>query len=326
MAHGSYAYAVGNVRARETGLLTRAELEQLLALDGPAQLAAALRDRGYGDPAAQGNVEELLRQETAKLWAYLRDVAPDFSLFDAFLIRNDYHNLKAAVKGVMSGRDVADLLLSPYTVDPAELTAAAEERRFDRLPPSMAAAGAKAYDILARATDAQLADAVIDRAAMEAMLAAAEKTKVPMMVEVVAVIVFYNNIKTALRAARVGKSRDFLDTALCPCPGFPLEEVKRAALAGEEELLQRMDGLDAYGCREAAERYRRSPSAFEKWADDRAMEKARRGKAVTLGPEPLIGYYLAKEAEIRTLHILHSGLRTGREEADIRERLRELYG
>ena len=44
----SYAYAVGNVRAREPALLTRPDMEQLLGVSDVAELLAALRDRGCG--------------------------------------------------------------------------------------------------------------------------------------------------------------------------------------------------------------------------------------------------------------------------------------
>ena len=76
---------------------------------------------------------------------------------------------------------------------------------------------------------------------------------------------------------------------------------------------------------QAAERYRESPSSFEKFVDDRTMEVARKGRSVTLGPEPLLGYLVAKEMQQKDLHILFSGLRAGQAEADIRFRLRELY-
>lgn len=48
VANTSYAYAVGNVRAHETALLTRQDMEQLLAVRDPARLAAALQDKGFG--------------------------------------------------------------------------------------------------------------------------------------------------------------------------------------------------------------------------------------------------------------------------------------
>ena len=122
VANTSYAYAVGNVRAHETALLTRQDMEQLLAVRDPARLAAALQDKGFGIDG--GDTDALLNQETAKLWDYLRGVTPDFSLYDAFLYRNDYHNAKAILKGVLRNRPYAGLLLRPCTVEPALLEAA----------------------------------------------------------------------------------------------------------------------------------------------------------------------------------------------------------
>ena len=48
----SYAYAVGNVRARESSLLTRQDLDQLLVLSGTDELLSVLRDKGLGGPPA----------------------------------------------------------------------------------------------------------------------------------------------------------------------------------------------------------------------------------------------------------------------------------
>lgn len=110
----SYAYAVGNVRAREQALLTRPDMEQLLGVSDVAELLAALRDRGFGGSMPEGGnagMEDLFREETRDLWRYLKEVSPDFSLYDAFLYRQDIHNCKAVIKGVLSGRAYQPLLL-----------------------------------------------------------------------------------------------------------------------------------------------------------------------------------------------------------------------
>ena len=169
----SYAFAVGSVRAREGSLLTRQDMEGLMLAGSDRELASLLRDKGYGDPAGRGGTEELLREETVRLWDYIWSVAPDKSLFDAFLLRNDIHNAKVALKSTLSGRDAQHLLLAPCTLPPKALYTAAEERRFAALPAWLAGAMERAYDVLAHASDAQLADAVLDRAALSAMLAAA---------------------------------------------------------------------------------------------------------------------------------------------------------
>lgn len=324
----SYAYAVGTVRAREPALLTRQDFEQLLALSDAGELPAALRDKGFGGPMTAGGepgVEALLREETRALWRYLREITPDFSLYDPFLYRQDIHNCKAVLKGVLAGRNFGSLLLEPCTVPPAELEKAVREGDFGALPLFLRDAAARAYDILAHAADAQLADAVLDRAGMEAMLRAAEGSRVPLMAELTTIQVLYADCKIALRAARAGKSAAYLEAALCPCPGLDTAALAAAARTGEKAVLERMEAMDRYGSRQAAEQYRRSPSAFETFVDDRMMETARKGRSVTLGPEPLIGYLVGRETELKDLHILFSGLRAGQDESAIRGRLREPY-
>ena len=60
MAKTSYAFASGAVRAHETALLTRQDMDQLLALRTPERVTAALRDKGYGLPAGdRENMEDL---------------------------------------------------------------------------------------------------------------------------------------------------------------------------------------------------------------------------------------------------------------------------
>ena len=331
----SYAYAVGNIRAREVKLLTRQDMEQLLAAGDISRLEAALLDKGFGaeKPGAfrergeDNPVERLLRRETECLWDYLKSIAPDWSLFQPFLYRNDIHNAKTIIKGVLSDRDFRSLLLTPSVVDPAELERAVREKDYSALPPFPREAVQRAYEVLAHTNDAQLSDAVVDRAGMEAMLACAEDKRVPMLSRVVEMTVFYSDLKIALRRARLsGRSNGsgaYLKEALCPCPGLDLAQLTEAAQSGEKAILERMEAWDRWGSRKAAERYRQSPSAFERYVDDRLLEEALRGRTVTLGPEPLISYLLLRERELKNLHILFSGLRAGQEEAAIRGRLWE---
>ena len=146
MANTSYAYAVGNVRAHETTLLSRQDLDQLLGIRESARLAAALQDKGYGTEG--GDIDTLLKQETDKLWEYLRGVTPDLSLYNAFLYRNDYHNAKVILKGVLRDRPYEGLLLHPGTVEPATLEAAVKEKKYAPLPAHMRQALERSYQLL----------------------------------------------------------------------------------------------------------------------------------------------------------------------------------
>lgn len=320
----SYAFAVGSVRAKENALLTQQDMEQLMLAASDRELAAMLRDKGYGDPAGNGGMDELLREETEQLWAYIWSVAPDSHLFDPFLIRGDLHNAKVLLRGALTGREVESLLDKPWTISPAVLQEAVKERRFTSLPGWLEKPMERAYDLLAHAGDAQLSDAVLDCAGMAAMLAAAQAGGEPVIRRYITRLVYYNNVKIVLRAIRTEKRSLFLEEALCPCEGMDKEEWIRTARSGEEEFLSLLERSDKDGP-QIAEAYRHAPSTFEKWVDDRLMEEIKEAKTVTLGAAPLAGYLLAREAEIRALHMLASGIRTGLDKEAMRARGRMLY-
>ena len=75
------------------------------------------------------------------------------------------------------------------------------------------------------------------------------------------------------------------------------------------------------------ERLKASPTAFEKYVDDRLMMLAKENcKRASEGAEPLLGYYLGEEAEKKALNIIYSGIKTNTDRDTVRERLREIYG
>ena len=99
-----------------------------------------------------------------------------------------------------------------------------------------------------------------------------------------------------------------------------------AALGGEEKLLELLAGATALGGPEAADAYRSSPAELEQFAEDRIINTAKQCKFITVGIEPIVGYMLARKAEITDLRIIYSGIKTGQSTEKTRERLRELYG
>ena len=108
MAEKSYAFAVGNIRARENRLLKQSDIEQILSFNSAYACAAFLKDKGYGENGTDGSVSSLLSSEEKKLWSYIKELAPDFSVFDAFIVANDFHKFsllarKKRIKKCISG-------------------------------------------------------------------------------------------------------------------------------------------------------------------------------------------------------------------------------
>ena len=307
----SYEFSIGSVRAKENALFSKTDLEQLLGCKTTAELCQTLSDKGYG---TVGAFDEMTKRHMDGVWEYLRRIAPDFGVF--------------APKGTMSARDYyTALLLTPCTVEHKLMIDAVEHRIMKDLPAWLQEPAAMAYDLLAHTGDARAADAVLDKAVMLEMLRQSEGFRSKFLKEYFRTEVFYHNIKIALRGARTGADRHYYKSAMPRFEGFDRDKIVQAALKGHDALVDMLSKLSDYGCKQAMEQYKSSPSAFEKFVDDRLMMLAKEScKRTSEGAEPLLGYYLGEEAQNKVLHIIYSGVKTGADTEIIRERLREIYG
>lgn len=320
----SYEFSIGSVRAREKDLLNNSDIEQLLSYDNIGELVRFLNDKGYGE----GNsVDEVLKSRTDSVWDYLKSVTPDYKIFYPFIIENDAHNFKVILKGIMSGKMREELLIEPCTIDKDLLLDCIEHKNFSKLPEWIRESAEISYDIITHKSDAREADAVIDRAAMQYMLLLAKESNSDFIINYFNTLVFYNNIKIAIRSSKTKVDADFLNKALCDVKDFRKASVISAALKGTDYLLDELSKYSEYDCKTAIEYYNTSPSLFEKFVDNMLINSAVECcKRASEGPEPLLGYYLGFEIEKKVIHIIESGIRTKIDKEIIRERLREIYG
>lgn len=320
----SYEFSIGSVRAKENSLFTNSDIEQLLACKDTSSLCSMLNTKGYGDGKT---IDEIIENHTVSMWDYLKSIAPDFDIFAPFFYQNDAHNLKVVLKGTMADREYSHLLMTPCTIEAEILKEAVENRKFSLLPEWLSESADKAYDTLAHTGDARLSDAIIDKAVMKKMISSAEKFKSNFLRNYFNTLVFYNNIKIALRSSRTGTSKDYLLKALCDVADFRKESVISASLKGIDALKDELSKYSEYDCKTAIEEYKNSPSAFERFVDNKLIRMAKEScKRTSEGAEPLLGYYLGCEAEKKVIHIIASGIKTGTDTDTIRERLREIYG
>ena len=95
---------------------------------------------------------------------------------------------------------------------------------------------------------------------------------------------------------------------MAECDGVNVEQLIRAALAGEDEIAQYLEGT-AYA--KGAQALRESASAFERWCDNRMIEMLKPQKYEAFSVGPLLGYLIARETEIKTVRIILTGKQNG---------------
>lgn len=323
MSKTKYTYAVARIRALEVSLLTNAVIEQLLACKSAEQALQLLVEKGWGDlTAGTLDADEVLNKEEEKVWQTIREVAPDMHVFDVLSLPKLYHNLKAAIKEVCTEVENKNIFYDDCEIPGEEMFALVQNKEFDKLPGNMSATAREAFDTLLHTRDGQLCDLIIDHATLEAMLEAGKKSGEKIIEEYAQTAVAIADIKIAVRSQKTGKNVDFMKKAMVNCSEINVDQLTQAALAGAEEIAQYLEGTSY---REGADALRISPSAFERWCDNKMTDSMRSQKYESFSVGPLLAYLLARQNEIKTVRIILTGKQNEFPDEAIRERIREMY-
>ena len=323
MSKTKYTYAVARIRALEVSLLTNAVIEQLLACKSAEQALQLLVEKGWGDlTAGTLDADEVLNKEEEKMWQTIREVAPDMHVFDVLSLPKLYHNLKAAIKEVCTEVENKNIFYDDCEIPGEEMFALVQNKEFDKLPGNMQATAREAFDTLLHTRDGQLCDLIIDHATLEAMLEAGKKSGEKIIEEYAQTAVAIADIKIAVRSQKTGKNAEFMKKAMVNCSEINVDQLTQAALAGAEEIAQYLEGTSY---REGADALRISPSAFERWCDNKMTDSMRSQKYESFSVGPLLAYLLARQNEIKTVRIILTGKQNEFPDEAIRERIREMY-
>lgn len=315
----AYAYAVGRIQAVETGLLDDGKLEQMIAARTFDEAYRMLSEADY-DTALP--FEEALKQALDRTYALLEELAPDKHLMDIFLLKNDYHNLKVLIKQEFLPLDAVqdtNCLIANGSMPADELAALFANRQFGKLHPIMRQAVEEAISSMQTAGDPQQIDLLLDRALYRQMAALAGQMDNAFVSGWVARMADTTNIRTCVRVRRMGKGAAFLEQALLPCGDLPVSlflngcsgplDSFAQALSATRYAAVAADGLDI------------PPGLLEKKCGRFLMEYVMEARYVPLGLEPLVGYLLKKEEEIKAVRVILVGKKNHLDAAAIRERV-----
>lgn len=317
-----YTYAVSRIRAMEPELLSRPELEQLLAAPDVVQAMQQLADKGFGGGEVFATFEELLEAERDRMWETLYELVPEDEVFTVFRYETDFHNLKAAVKAVVTDMDTQGLYQDNGTVPAEQIAQAVQKREYDALPEHLRQTAQQAVDVLLQTRSGQECDIVIDRAALEQMKEAGQSSDVELVRDYMEWSVALADIKIAVRGCRTGKPAAFLRRAMVSCRTLDTTKLAAAAAKNMDAVMEYL-AYTRYAA--AVEALKESMSAFEKWADNQIMALVRAQKTNPFTIAPVLAFMLAKENERKTVRMILTGKQNGIAEEAIRERLRDSY-
>lgn len=320
MKDTDYAMAVARVRVNENKLLSADDIQRLIGAKNTDEIRSVLQEKGL--ISAGENLEKALSAILSNAIDLINEIAPDPKEFLFLTVKNDFHNLKTVLKGIITDTDYNEYLIYPSRVSKEDLETAVKEKKFSLLPDYMAKSAKEAYSLFVKTGDGQLSDICIDKASLRAVIALSENNDDGFIRDLGELITATANMRIAVRSARIHRSQDLIKDALCEQKTVNTDDLAKAASLGIGEVTEYIASTKYSS---AASALSKSISDFEKWCDNSVTEFVSSSGYSCFGAAPLASFIIRAEALQKTVRIILSCKEAGLSEKEIRDRIRQVY-
>lgn len=308
-----YAYATGKVRVLETQMLSRNTLADLANAESFAAAAELLAGTEYtiSPEADNARIETMLldrRSEARRLWVSLME---DENLVRMFRAREDFANMRLAVRRVVTERPLGRDYSDEGAVPAEEFEEVFEQENYERLPEYLQDAVQAAVLGYYENKDIRRIDYEIDRVEARWQTRRSEELGSEFCLALSRIRIDLTNLRTMLRLKLAEREeRHFF------LPGGFLE-TERFVMGLEhsyDALAALFYGTPYHEVVDEGVRYLREQQSFlklERSGEDYLMGYLKTTRSLAAGPQPLIAFLLMKEAEIRTVRMLLVGRKNG---------------
>lgn len=315
-----FGFSVGRVRVLEGRLLSNVTLERLLDARSFDEQKRVFADTEYGsclgEAETAGDVEAALDECHAELFWFLETSRLPETVSRYFRTRYDYANLKARLKSEALNVPLQGMLEPHGMVEP-ELFGGSVE---------MLPAHLRVLDAAVRDGDVVVRDRidpVVDRAMHEDLLAVARESGCRLLQDLAELTVNLANVRTVLRAHKLGWPAADVRDALVPGATVPPRSLLASYGLSFGDMVERLSAvarLSGVGAEDLLEVER-----FDVLADNLIVRQAKKARLIATGVEPVIGYVMALQSELVILRMLLLGKIAGLSAQALRKRMRELY-
>lgn len=354
----NYAYAVGRIRALETKLLDAMAIGRLLEAEDAQEVLKTLSEGEYEDSllaiSDAADFETALNIEQERVYSLIDKLSLDPQLTSIFRAKWDFHNLKALLKasylksadsvestsqvaatdGVLVDSGLIPVDAIKFTIEPDDeqsgvgLSLTGSTQNGDDGSKYVVSALEDAQAQYAESQNPQMIDIVIDNHLQSFLYNRAAEHSNPFLCGYFGAIADLTNIKSFIRVKMLDEGVRLLDAVLLPYGSLDRdiyisqfdETVENFAASLSNTPYAAVVGEGVRGWTDG-----HSLAIYEKLSDNYLMNYIRPAKYMVFGVEPLIGYLLAKEHEMKLIRIIVIGKLNGLPSENIKERLRDTY-
>ncbi len=319
-----FVYQNARIKAIETRLLSQQQQQRLLDASNVSEVFKLLVEMGFGQGVAveNGDFDKVFEAEEHFASSVLRQFNVDGEL-DAFLLLNDYHNLKALLKASVMGEE------SPYLMAEGifeiEKIKAAIVGEISDLPQEMTQIISKINKLISESkATPRVIDTMVDKASYRAALNSI-KRNAKLIKQYFSAKIDYLNILSFFRCKRSEQSQKFFLEALID-GGELSEDFFASAYESPNEVFKEKCKFTPYRDLVAKAVDDNNLIAFEVAIDNALLKLWRENFNDMFSPAPILYYYFEKLTEIKVIKLIVAGVKNHVEPSLIKERMREIYG
>jgi V/A-type H+-transporting ATPase subunit C len=305
-----YVFQTAQVRVFEMQMLGRATLLDMANAQDFRQAADLLSGTEYALPRSGGNfaeVENVLQQRRTAVRELFSQLVPDKPLVELFRARDDFANLRLAVRRTLSKKPAGTDYSSGGNVSPErieEMFAQEGEISKPQVPGYVQEAVERAVLAYYQSKDVRQIDYAIDGVQAEYNLRTAHRLKSVFLLGLFRIQIDLTNIRTMLRL----KFTESQQRNVFLKGGFiELERFVHGLELGYEALGPLFFVTPYHRIVDTGANYLASNKSFlkvEQQCEEFMTGFLKLTVQVTAGPQPIIAFLLMKENEIRTVRLI----------------------
>lgn len=326
-----YAQGVVMARVYEKRLLDKGKLDKMIDAKDAEEAFKVLLDSEYIKSSdgvdSVKNYELLLKNETARAFKLGADMLQDKRILEILSLKYDYHNLKAMVKGKVSGKNLEELFIYSSENNPDKIKVQFENGHFTDTKSEFIKALRESESIYDETNDPQMIDIVMDKSYYAHLKEISNSLKIDLFDDYVSSSIDFFNISSMMRAVKMGKSQNFLNQILVEGGSISIgrlislsrEDFDRLAISLKSEKVGRalIECIDEY-------KEKGSLGVVDNMRDTYLSRLNSDSRFISFGPEPIFAYLVAKEKEISIVRLILIGKLNNIPSVKLRERLGDI--
>ncbi len=311
-----YTFQTAQVRVLEMQMLSRAALLDMANAESFESAVDLLSASEYALPRSSKNfaeVESMLQLRKSAVRELFADLMLDKPIVELFRTRDDFANLRLALRRTLTEKPLGADYSSEGNVSPQVFKQVFEEEGYDLFPDYMAEAVEQAVLAYYQQKDIRQIDYAIDKFQAEYNLKKARQIKSLFLLGLFRIQIDLTNIRTMLRLkftpplTGAGFTESQQQNVFLKGGFIELQRLEKALDIGYESQGQLFFVLPYHRFVETGASYLVSDKSFlkiEQQCDEFLTGFLKSTIQITAGPQPIIAYLLMKENEIRNVRLI----------------------